>query len=137
MQFSHRKRRSPPAVIIISLIDVLIVVLIFLMVTSTFKNQPMIKLVLPESGQAKPASIDQESLAITIAKDGELFLGTRPVSYEQLRQHVLASAQQNPGLTLSINGDASASYGVFIKMYDLAIEANVRNVQIQTRAASP
>ncbi|HVR35553.1 MAG TPA: biopolymer transporter ExbD [Methylomirabilota bacterium] len=136
MQFSHRKRRSPPAVIIISLIDVLIVVLIFLMVTSSFKNQPMIKLVLPESGQAKPASIDQESLAITIAEDGQLFLGTRPVSYEQLRQHVLASAQQNPGLVLSISADASATVGLFIKINDLALEANVKNVNIQTRNPS-
>jgi biopolymer transport protein ExbD len=137
MQFSHRKRRSPPAVIIISLIDVLIVVLIFLMVTSTFKNQPMIKLVLPESGQAKPASIDQESLAITIAEDGRLFLGTQPVSYEQLRQQVLASAQKNPRLTLSINADASATVGIFMKINDLALEANVKNLNMKTRAPSP
>src|SRR5262249_47724727 len=58
MKFSNRKRRQAPTIIIISLIDILIVLLIFLMVTTTFKQQPALKLVLPESRQAKQGTAD-------------------------------------------------------------------------------
>ena len=50
MQFRARHRRSAPSVIIISLIDVLMVVLIFLVVSTTFKDRlPAIDLALPDS----------------------------------------------------------------------------------------
>ena len=51
MRFTTRKQRQAPAVIIISLIDILIVLLIFLMVTTTFKQFPAVKLTLPEAKQ--------------------------------------------------------------------------------------
>ena len=69
MQFATRKRRGTPAVIIVSLIDVLIVVLIFLMVTTTFKQQPALKLALPESNQQKTGAT-ADALIVTIQKPG-------------------------------------------------------------------
>ena len=53
MRFFVRKRRQTPTVIIVALIDVLIVLLIFLIVTPTFKQQPSLRLALPESSQAQ------------------------------------------------------------------------------------
>ena len=59
MRFFPKQRRRPPAIIIVALIDILIVLLIFLMVTTTFKQQPALKLVLPESKEAKEATSDR------------------------------------------------------------------------------
>jgi biopolymer transport protein ExbD len=72
MQFNVHKRRQTPTVIIISLIDVLLVVLIFLMVTTTFKQQPAVRLALPESRQAKPGATEN-ALVVTIPKQGTMF----------------------------------------------------------------
>ena len=44
MQFVTRKRRPAPGVMIVSLIDIMMVLLIFLMITSTFKKQPYARL---------------------------------------------------------------------------------------------
>ena len=52
MRFKVHKRRQAPAVIIISLIDILIVLLIFLMVTTTFRQVPAVKINLPQSATA-------------------------------------------------------------------------------------
>ena len=60
MRFYVRKRRQAPSVIIVALIDILIVLLIFLMVTSTFKQQPVLKLALPESSQAQKTGAHPE-----------------------------------------------------------------------------
>ena len=47
MKFVTHKRRQAPAVIIISLIDILIVLLIFMMVTTSFRQTPALRLALP------------------------------------------------------------------------------------------
>ncbi|MEO6183544.1 MAG: biopolymer transporter ExbD, partial [Verrucomicrobiota bacterium] len=100
MQFTVRKRRQPPAVIIISLIDVLIVVLIFLMVTTTFKQQPAVKLVLPDSKQARTGA-SENALIITIPSKGPLSLGTQPVTLDKLQERLMEAVQKNPETSLS------------------------------------
>ena len=61
MQFLVHKRRQTPAVIIVALIDVLIVLLIFLLATTTFKQQPSLKLALPESSQAQKTGANESA----------------------------------------------------------------------------
>ena len=103
MQFTTRKRRNPPSVIIVSLIDVLIVVLIFLMVASTFKQHPSIKLALPESKQASEPTSTEGNLVVTIAKsEPHLFLGRNPVTLDRLEAELKASVRRNPGVRLAI-----------------------------------
>src|SRR6266403_750315 len=57
MRFYVRKRRQAPAVIIVALIDILIVLLIYLMVTTTFRQQPALKLALPVSSHAEKTGL--------------------------------------------------------------------------------
>src|SRR5437879_11799790 len=92
MQFTVRKRHQPPTIIIISLIDILIVLLIFMMVTTTFKQQPALKLALPESKQTHRTGSSEDNLMVTIAKqEPYLYLGTRPVTADELRAVVKTS----------------------------------------------
>jgi biopolymer transport protein TolR len=137
MQFTVRKRRNPPSVIIVSLIDVLIVVLIFLMVASTFKQHPALKLALPESKQtAKPGNTENH-LIVTIAKaEPHLYLGQRPVTFERLQEELKASAAQNPELNLSIRADTEAPFGQVVKVMDAAKAAGIRAVNAFTRQAA-
>ena len=72
MRFYVRKRRQVPAVIIVALIDVLIVLLIFLMVTTTFKQQPALKLALPESSQAQKSGANESAPLIVTKRDEQL-----------------------------------------------------------------
>src|SRR6266850_2189787 len=101
MRFFFRKRRQMPTVIIVALIDVLIVLLIFLMVTSTFKQQPALRLSLPESSQAqKPGANETAPLVVSVDTNGNLRLGpeARPVTVDQLRAELLAQVSRNPEL---------------------------------------
>lgn len=133
MQFTVRKRRAAPAVIIISLIDVLIVVLIFLMVTTTFKQQPAVKLVLPESKQAKTGASEKIALVVTIPRQGAILLETHPVTTEQLQQRLAAAVQKNPQTTISISADENAPFGQIIKVMDAAKAANIKMVSAFTK----
>src|ERR1043165_6031058 len=97
MRFHVHKRRQAPAVIIVALIDVLIVLLIFLMVTSTFKQQPALRLALPESSQAKKTGEnDAAPLVVSIDAQGNLRLGAeaRPVTPDQLKSELASMVEK-------------------------------------------
>jgi biopolymer transport protein ExbD len=134
MRFTTRKRRPPPAVIIVSLIDILIVMLIFLMVTTSFKQNPAVKLVLPESRQARQGATDA-NLQVTIAKQPPyLYLGAQSVTLDRLQAEVLARVHLNPNTSLSIRADTDAPFGQVIKVMDIAKAAKIKAVDAFTQA---
>jgi biopolymer transport protein ExbD len=134
MQFTTRKRRQTPSVIIVSLIDVLIVVLIFLIVTTTFKQQPALKLALPESKQQKTGAAEN-SLIVTISKQGPLYLKADPVTLDTLQKRLVDAVRANPELTLAIRADTEAPWGQVVKVMDAAKAANIKVASAFTRAA--
>jgi len=131
MQFRAHRRRQAPTVIIVALIDVLIVLLIFLMVTSTFKQQPSLRLALPESSQAHKTGANEEApLVVSIDDKGGLRLGAeaRPVTPDQLKTELLSQMGKKPDLKLAISADKSAPWGGVIKVMDVAKEVHINIV---------
>src|SRR3569833_1518988 len=107
MRFTTHKRRQAPAVIIISLIDILIVLLIFMMVTTSFKQTPALKLALPESKQPRQGTSSDATLIITIAKsEPRFYLDQSLVTFQRLQDELIARAQKNPKVSVSIRADA-------------------------------
>jgi biopolymer transport protein ExbD len=136
MRFYRRKRRQPPAIIIVALIDILIVLLIFLMVTTAFKQQPALKLALPQSSQAqKTGTQENPPLVITIDPTGNLRLGTegKPVTVDQLKADLLAAIAKSPNLKLAISGDEGAPWGKIVKVMDTAKEVGIQGVSAFTK----
>jgi len=129
MQFYARKHRQAPAVIIVALIDILIVLLIFLMVTTTFKQQPALKLALPESSQAKKTGADEAApLVVSIDPKGILRFGgdETPVTVERLKEKLVAAVAKKPDLKLAISADKNAPIGQVIKVMDAAKETKLK-----------
>src|SRR4051812_7717133 len=119
MNFYKRKRRMP-TVIIVSLIDIFAILLIFVIVTTTFKRtQPAVIIKLPESSTAKPeANADDPALVtLTIAQTGEVFISDHPQSSVPLDQlapafkTVVASQRK-----LAINADTKAPFGTIVRV---------------------
>ena len=136
MRFPIRKRRQTPAVIIVALIDVLIVMLIFLLVTTSFKQQPALRLALPEStAAAKSGAHEDAPLVVSIDDKGTIRLGPNgtPVTAEQLKEQLTAQAVQKPDLRLAINADKNAPWGQIVKVMDAAKAANIKTVNAFTK----
>jgi biopolymer transport protein ExbD len=134
MRFTSGRRRPAPAIIIVSLIDILIVLLIFLMVTTTFRQQPAVKLTLPESSQAQKAGANADTLLVTVAKDPpHFYLGERAVTMDQLEGEFRALAAANTNLTVAIRSDKGAAVEHFFRVMDAARAARIRSVNAITR----
>jgi len=135
MHFKPRKPRRAPSVIIVSLIDVLLVVLIFLMVTTTAKKlEPALKLALPESKQAKPgASTEAKPFIVSIATNFPyFFIENRPLTIDQLQKELTAAAQKDPQLKLAIKADKRSPFGEVIKVIDAGKIAQVGSISAIT-----
>ena len=133
MRFLPPKNRKPPIVIIVALIDVLLVVLIFMVVSTTFTNQAAVKLVLPESSQAKAAPAVNDSLIVTVAKDPpHFYFGTSAVAPADLEAGLKQRIADNPELELSIRADTEAPWGQIIKLMDAAKAAGITSVKAFT-----
>ena len=93
MNFRPSKKGRGLIINITSLIDVMFLLLIFFMVTSTFKNQPAINLVLPRSATATPSDTGHSSRHLGGRVDG-CVLGPvgQPVGrFPLLQQHLKVS----------------------------------------------
>src|SRR6185369_13491356 len=137
---SFRQRHRAPSVIIVSLIDVLLVVLIFLMVTTTFKKtEPMLKLALPESKQAKAGASDAKPFVIFVSTNAPYFyLGENPVTLDRLQAELETATKKDPQLKVTIKADKRSPFGEVIKIIDAAKTANVASINAVTeKVATP
>lgn len=140
MRFQIRKRRQAPAVIIVALIDVLIVLLIYLMVTTTFKQQPALKLALPDSSQAqKTGARDDAPLVVSIDPQGVFRVGldAKPVTAERMKEELVAAAAKTPNLQVAISADKQAPFGQIVKVMDAAKDANIKVLSAFTHESKP
>jgi biopolymer transport protein ExbD len=131
MRFLVRKRRQTPTVIIVALVDVLIVLLIFLMVTTTFKQQPMLHVALPETSQAlNQGASENPPLVVSIDASGNLRFGSDqlPVTFEQLQSDLRVEGAKSPQPKLAISADKNAPWGKIVKVMDAVKAANIKSV---------
>jgi biopolymer transport protein ExbD len=134
MQFTTRKRRQTPAIIIVSLIDILIVLLIFMMVTTTFKQQPALKLALPESKQPRQGASEAQLIVTVAASAPHLYLGSMPVTLDDLQRELVGQAAKHASITLAIRADTAAPFGEIVKVMDAAKVAKIKTVSAFTKA---
>ena len=138
MKFLPKRRRAAPAIIIISLIDVLIVLLVFLMVTTNFKNTPSVALKLPETGEAPKAGASNEKppMVVTIANSSpQFYIGNRAVTSDKLLLELRNAVVADPKVKLVLRADEEASWRDVVKVMDFAKQAKIQNVRAFTRTA--
>ncbi len=128
MQFTTRKRRQAPAVIIISLIDILIVLLIFLMVTTSFRQVPALKINLPQSAtQAKPGASSIPPMVVTIAKAApHLYLNKNPVTLSKLQEEFTRAVGRDTNSSVAIHPDKEAPVQELIDVLSAATAARIK-----------
>ncbi len=123
----YPRRRKRPEVIIVSLIDIFAILLIFVIVTTTFKSElPAVTIKLPESKTAVAAEKGEEALRLSISDKEEIFLGAKKVTLSELREELekLQKLPRPPKLALAT--DKKAPFGTVIAVLDALKQAGVK-----------
>jgi biopolymer transport protein ExbD len=129
MRFTTRKHRQAPAVIIISLIDILIVLLIFLMVTTSFRQVPALRINLPQSGsKPKEGASTTPAMIVTIDKKAPfLYLNKVPVTLTKLQEEFTVAMGRDTNSSVAIRSDKEAPIQELIDVMSAATAARMRS----------
>ena len=131
-------RRKPMAEInVVPYIDVSLVLLVIFMITSPLLLTGVnVDLPRAESKTIEPGK--EPPVVVTIKADGELLVDTGnhldvPVNADTLRDLVLATIRDKPGLPVLIRGDKAVEYGKVITVMASLKQAGVPSVGLMTQ----
>ena len=131
MNFRSKESQQPLELNLTPLIDVVFLLLIFFMVSTTFDKQTRLKIQLPEAITENVADDKQDKIEITITRDGEYFINDRNVvnqTYKTLKLALEKVSKGNKDATVIIRSDAKAPYQSFIRVLDVASQLGLDNL---------
>jgi len=117
MQLLNKKRRRV-TINITSLIDVVLLLLIFFMVSTNFIEQPGMKLDLPDSESASSSAGNE--LEVIIQPDGDIFFNGNAITIEDLRAQFEQLTGESSDQSLLLKADKSVTHGTVIEVMDIA-----------------
>ncbi|MCH7547943.1 MAG: biopolymer transporter ExbD [Candidatus Krumholzibacteriota bacterium] len=123
MELRKEKKRSV-IINLTSLIDVLFLMLIFFMVTTTFLSQPAINLELPTAKNAE--AVRQSPVVVHVDRLGRVFLN------EALSRRV----EQSDDKSVVLKADSRVSHGAVVQVLDIIKGAGVRKLVVSTEPES-
>ena len=131
-----RTPREPVDINLAPLIDVVFILLLFFVVTTTFTRETQLKVDLPEavSGTALPAS-DSQQLEVLISVDGAFELNGNPLANNDLNTLMDALRIESDGdtsLAVMLSADAKAPYQSVVTAMDAASKLGFSHLRITT-----
>ncbi|MDO9371282.1 MAG: biopolymer transporter ExbD [Gammaproteobacteria bacterium] len=131
----RRTRRDEPELNLIPLVDILFVVLIFFIVTTTFNRDAGITLTLPEASAGAEAKQDT-TLGIVIDAEGRYYINqqqvvnTSPETLKRALQQVAAELHDAP---VVISADAKTPHQAVITAMDVARQLGFVHITLATQ----
>lgn len=126
----EKGRRRKALINVTSLIDVVFLLLIFFVVTSTFLERPGIDLTLPEAGSGETGV---SVVTVRIVADGQVFVGDRPVPLEELAGVLEGRLRAEETTEVTLEADRSVPHGRVVAAMDAARRAGARGLVVATR----
>lgn len=137
MRFS-RPKSSEPEINLIPFIDVLLVVLIFLMLTTTYGRLTQLDLRLPQADTA-PQKEKPREIRVTISADGQLVVQKNQLSSNSVAaigQAMAAAAREVNNPLVVISADARASHQSVMLVLEAAQNAGLQQITFSAQARS-
>lgn len=129
----RQKNRMDYLVDITPLVDVVFLMLIFFMVSTTFNVSSSLKLDLPSS-KATAEQKEVKQVTISINANGELFVKDEPVADDELRKRVLNASQGDPSMRVVLRADSETHHKRVVFVLDVLRELGMSKVGIATVA---
>ncbi len=137
MNFQRGQKRDDPEINLIPMIDVLLVILIFLMVTTTYARFAELKINLPTSGGEqspnKPRQIEVAVDAAGLYQINDAHLGA--ASVDALADALKRAAGNEPEPVVVINADAKTTHQSVINVMEAARRAGLSRITFATQTS--
>jgi biopolymer transport protein ExbD len=130
-----RQRPDEPEINLVPFIDVLLVVLIFLMLATSFSKFTELQVNLPTADAEKTRDRPSEVI-VSISADGRYSVNGRPVdgrSIDLLAQALTAAANGSPDAMVIVSADATAAHQTVVNVMDAARRASLPRLTFATQ----
>lgn len=123
------KLKKYDSINVIPFIDVLLVLLAIVLLTSTFITRGIIPISLPNASNADNLKPDKE-IILVIQESGEILLENKIEILEDVEKIILQSSKETP---IHINTDKNTKFESFVQVLDMLKKHNYSNVSIVTK----
>ena len=120
------------------MVDVLLVLLCFFILTWNFARKEMeLSVKVPTAENAKEPSLDVNQTVLNVNADGSMVMNTKPISYEALGTRMSELAKINPDYAIILRGDENVPYKFVAKILGICNGAGIMNVALPVNTPQP
>jgi len=134
----HARQRDEPEINLIPFIDVLLVILIFLMLTTTYSKFTELQLTLPVADAEQQRDHPKEVI-VAVAADGRYAVnkdGVEGKSVDALAPMLRAAAQAGPDSVVIISADATAPHQAVVTVMEAARRVGLTQITFATQSSA-
>ncbi len=138
MNFQRGRQKEEPEINLVPMIDVLLVILIFLMITTTYSKFSELEISLPQATADKPFD-HSNTINVSVNSIGGYVINRIPVKYnsvEGLRDELRTAAGGEQDPVIVINADANATHQSVISVMEAAHLAGYKHITFMTETRS-
>ena len=129
MAASVRRRGLITDINVTPLVDIMLVLLIIFMLTAHLIARQVIEVQLPKAAQA--SSVSPTTLAVTLTREGRMYLNGVQTAPDALRAAIQASVAKDAKTQVIVAGDKNVSHGRVVWVLDLVKSLGVTSFAIQ------
>ncbi len=136
MRIHDQRAYDEPAIDLVPLIDVILVLIIFFVITTTFDVRSTLQLQLPVASEQAPPPT--QGLNILVNADGRYFVGDREVlrtGIEAVKQAIAEAAGDDRDQAVMLRADARTPYQAVVTAQDALAQLGFRRIAIATATA--
>ena len=130
MRIKHTEDSDASSVInISSLLDIMFILIIFFLVTMSFKEEEHdIKINLPDTDTTLSSAV--RAIIINIRKDGSYYIGSKRVTLDNISNELTRVLKLTPGQKILIRGDRHALHGQVAAAIAICKKSGIRDANI-------
>ncbi len=114
------------------MLDVVFILLIFFIVTTSFIRESGVEVNRPEASSA--SALSQKAVIVAITNDNQVWIDRHQIDIRAVRRNIERLLTDSPESTIIIQADKTAQTGVLIRVLDQAKLAGAKNIAVATDA---
>ncbi len=134
MRIRDHRADDEPEINLVPMIDVILCLIIFFVVTTTFDHRAVLRLQLPRA-DGEPAPAQTQPLTVLVNADGRYFVGDREVlrtDVEALKRSIAEVAGDERGRPVLLRADARTPHQSVVTAYEALGQLGFRQIMIAT-----
>jgi biopolymer transport protein ExbD len=135
MNFQRGRQKEEPEINLVPMIDVLLVILIFLMITTTYSKFSELEITLPQA-TSEQATVAANVIDITVSANGRYTVNRKSMELPtsaRIREELRKAAGDRPDPVIVISADAHATHQSVITVMEAARLAGYNHITFTTQ----